>query len=71
MEFKVGEKVWVDTPSWCEECTVIKRGYSSQIIFVCRANGTSPAIYKSWASKVIPKNRQLLFDFMEGIRNEV
>ena len=63
MKFKTGDKVMVKTPSWQEECRVIKGGWSSNIIFVRRANGCSQVIYKYWASIIIPKNTQLLFDF--------
>lgn len=68
MNFKVGDKVMVTAPGWQgwqEECTVIKMGYSSKVIFVRKANGAIPAIYKSWASIIRPKNQQLLFSFME------
>lgn len=65
MGFKVGDKVLVTAPSWCEECIVFKMGSDSKIMFVRRLNECKPAIFKSWASVIRPKNQQLLFDFMK------
>lgn len=65
MKFKKGDKVMVTAPSWHGVCTVVKMGYSERIMYVCRADGGCPAIYKSWASIIKPKNQQLIFDFMD------
>jgi hypothetical protein len=65
MKFRVGDKVLVTAPDWCEECVVSKMGISSTVMFVRRAGGRSPAVYKSWASKIASKNQQLLFEFMD------
>ena len=65
MKFKVGDKIMVIAPGWHEECIVHKMGISHIIMFVRRANGSCPAIYKSWASKSKPKGQQLLFEFVE------
>ena len=65
MSFKIGDKVLVIAPSWREECVVSKMGFDSKVMYVRRANGCMPAIYKSWASLIKIKNQQLLFDFME------
>ncbi len=63
MKFKIGDKVLVRAPSWCEECVVTKMGFSSDIMFVLRANGYERAIFRRWASIIKLKNQQLLFEF--------
>ena len=69
MNFKIGDKVKVAWPEGHEEgqtyCTVTQMGFSHAIMFVRKANGDCMAIYKRWASKIKPKNQQLLFDFMD------
>ena len=47
MKFKVGDRVLVVAPGWCEKCVVFKMGISTAIMFVRRANGSTPAIYQS------------------------
>lgn len=70
MEFKIGDKVIVTIPDWqgecgeCGECTVVRMGLSPDIMFVCKANGNRLTIHKSWATKLVSKNQQLLFEFM-------
>jgi hypothetical protein len=64
MQFKIGDKVWVKSPTWCEECTVYHMAINQDIMYVHRANGNTATIYKSWASPKPIKNQQLVFDFM-------
>jgi len=53
MEFKLGDKVLVNAPSWQERCIIIEWGFSGTVMCVRRNNGAKTAIYKSWASKII------------------
>ena len=62
MEFKIGDKVWVEADNWCEECTVIKMGLSRTVMYVRRQGGYETTIYKSWATKIQPKG-QMVFNF--------
>lgn len=72
MKFKVGDKVKLTKiPKWYggvlqlnKDCTVIKEGTSSHIIWVCDAAGVNACIYADWASAAPTKHQQLLFTFM-------
>ena len=65
MQFRIGNKISVIAPSWREKCVVSKMGFDPKVMYVRRADGCQPAIFKGWASIIRPKNQQLLFEFME------
>ena len=78
MKYKVGDKVVLtNVATWYggvlqrnEKCVVVSCGVDSEfvsdpVIWVTNTKGIKAPIYQSWASKIISKNQQLLFSFME------
>ena len=77
MRFKKGDKVKLtNIAKWYggtlkpnEKCIVTDAGSSphgcDSVIWVRNTKGIIEAIYGSWASTLLIKNQQLLFDFME------